>query len=54
MGHPIMFDDSDPLLARLRRICLALPDAAEKISHGRPWQDGWIANAISVALGELL
>lgn len=36
MGHPIMFDDSDPLLARLRQICLALPDAAEKISHGRP------------------
>lgn len=36
MGHPIMFDDTDPLLARLREICLALPDAAEKISHGRP------------------
>lgn len=31
-----MFDADDPLLARLRDICLDLPDAAEKISHGRP------------------
>lgn len=31
-----MFDAEDPLLARLRQVCLALPDAAEKISHGRP------------------
>ena len=30
-----MFDADDALLARLREICLALPDAAEKISHGR-------------------
>ena len=31
-----MFDDDDPVLARLRAMALALPDAAEKISHGRP------------------
>ena len=31
-----MFDDDDPFLARLRRLALALPDAAEKVSHGRP------------------
>lgn len=31
-----MFDDADPLLVRLREICLSFPDAAEKISHGRP------------------
>ena len=31
-----MFDDDDPVLARVRKICLALPEAAEKISHGRP------------------
>ena len=31
-----MFDRDDPLLARVRRIALALPGAAEKISHGRP------------------
>ena len=31
-----MFDDDDPVLARVRRIALALPEAAEKVSHGRP------------------
>lgn len=31
-----MFDESDPVLHRLRALALALPDAAEKISHGRP------------------
>ena len=31
-----MFDGSDPYLARLREICLALPGAEEKVSHGRP------------------
>jgi hypothetical protein len=31
-----MFDDGDPCLARLRDVCLALPGAAEKVSHGRP------------------
>lgn len=36
MPHPIMFEDDDPYLARLRAIAFALPDAAEKISHGRP------------------
>lgn len=36
MGHPIMFDADDPLLERVRSLCLALPGAAEKISHGRP------------------
>ncbi len=36
MAHPLMFDDADPFLARLRRVALTLPDAAEKVSHGRP------------------
>lgn len=31
-----MFDEADPLLGRLRTLALAFPDAAEKISHGRP------------------
>ncbi|WP_426187816.1 MmcQ/YjbR family DNA-binding protein [Microbacterium sp. TWP3-1-2b2] len=35
-AHPIMFEDDDPLLARARAIALALPEAAEKVSHGRP------------------
>lgn len=36
MAHPLMFDDADPHLARVRGLALALPDAAEKISHGHP------------------
>jgi len=35
-AHPIMFEDDDPLLARVRSIALALAEADEKISHGRP------------------
>ncbi len=37
MPHPIMFDEADPLLARVRSLALAFPGAAEKISHGRPF-----------------
>jgi uncharacterized protein YdhG (YjbR/CyaY superfamily) len=36
MAHPARFEDDDPLLARLRAVTLALPGAAEKVSHGRP------------------
>lgn len=36
MAHSLMFDDADPLLARVRTIALELPGAAEKISHGHP------------------
>jgi predicted DNA-binding protein (MmcQ/YjbR family) len=36
MAHPQMFDDDDPFLARVREFALALPDADEKVSHGRP------------------
>lgn len=36
MSHPKMFDDDDPMLARVREIALGLPDTAEKVSHGRP------------------
>lgn len=31
-----MFDETDPRLARVREIALALPEAQERISHGRP------------------
>ncbi|USQ80013.1 MmcQ/YjbR family DNA-binding protein [Ornithinimicrobium faecis] len=34
--HPSKVDDADPHLARVRALCLALPDAAEKRSHGSP------------------
>lgn len=36
MAHPKMFDDDDPMLARVRELALAKPSAAEKVSHGRP------------------
>jgi len=36
MAHPKRFDDDDPVLAKLRDICLALPGADVKVSHGRP------------------
>lgn len=36
VAHPLMFDKDDPMLARVRDIALALPGAAEKISHGHP------------------
>jgi predicted DNA-binding protein (MmcQ/YjbR family) len=31
-----MFDEADPVLARLRGLIRGFPDAAEKISHGHP------------------
>jgi hypothetical protein len=36
MAHPIMFEEADPILVRLREICLGMPGADEKVSHGRP------------------
>ncbi|MFI7008947.1 MmcQ/YjbR family DNA-binding protein [Streptomyces sp. NPDC050145] len=36
MPHPVMFDEDDPYLVRLRRVALAFPDAEEQIAHGRP------------------
>jgi len=36
MAHELMFDERDPMLARVRALALQLPGAQEKISHGRP------------------
>ncbi len=36
MSHPQMFDDHDPVLVRVRAICLRYPEASERVSHGRP------------------
>ena len=36
MSHPQHFDDDDPILATFREICLAMPSADMKVSHGRP------------------
>ncbi|MFD6418315.1 MmcQ/YjbR family DNA-binding protein [Streptomyces sp. NPDC060194] len=36
MTHPVMFEDDDPYLVRLREVALAFPDAVERVAHGRP------------------
>lgn len=36
MAHPVRFDSDDPVFARLSELCLALPGADMKVSHGRP------------------
>lgn len=36
MTHPACYEPDDPYLTQLRAICLALPEAAEKESHGHP------------------
>jgi predicted DNA-binding protein (MmcQ/YjbR family) len=36
MEHPRLFPDDDPLVERVRRICLRYPEAVEKLSWGRP------------------
>ncbi len=36
MGHARLYDESDPVLARLRTIALALPEAREVEAWGRP------------------
>ena len=36
MTHPRMYSDDDPILARVRTLCLSFPGAGEHESHGRP------------------
>lgn len=36
MPHPLMYDDRDPHLVRLREVCATLPASFEKVAHGRP------------------
>lgn len=36
MVHPRMYEDDDPLLARLRVVCLDLPESIELEAWGRP------------------
>ena len=36
MAHPIVYDEEDPILARLRAVALSFPGAAEKVTHGWP------------------
>jgi hypothetical protein len=37
MEHPVMYADDEAGLAEVRRICLALPEAHETLTFGRPW-----------------
>ena len=34
--HDAMYDEDDPLLARVRALARALPHIDQKVSHGRP------------------
>jgi predicted DNA-binding protein (MmcQ/YjbR family) len=34
--HPRLFEEDDPLVERLRGVCLRLPEAVEGLAHGRP------------------
>ncbi|MGV1036267.1 MAG: MmcQ/YjbR family DNA-binding protein [Candidatus Nanopelagicales bacterium] len=36
MAHPRMYDDDDPILNRLRGICLGFPESVEVEAWGRP------------------
>lgn len=36
MAHPLMFDEADPFLDRVRALARTFPAADEKVSHGHP------------------
>lgn len=36
MAHPLMFDEADPFLHRVRELAFGFPAADEKVSHGHP------------------
>lgn len=36
MAHPVMYDEDDPWLGRLRGLCARLPESREVVAHGRP------------------
>jgi predicted DNA-binding protein (MmcQ/YjbR family) len=36
MEHPLVVDPADPLVERVRGICMVFPDAAEVLAWGRP------------------
>ena len=49
MEHPLLFDDGDALVARVRALALALPEAVETLNHGRPsWKAGEKGRAFAV------
>ncbi|MFF9564047.1 MmcQ/YjbR family DNA-binding protein [Leifsonia sp. NPDC014704] len=49
MEHPLLFDEGDALVERIRGICLRLPEAVETMNHGRPsWKAGEKGRAFAV------
>lgn len=49
MEHPLLFDDGDTLVSRIRALALALPEAVETLNHGRPsWKAGEKGRAFAV------
>ena len=49
MEHPLLFDDDDPLVSRVRALALRLPEAVETLNHGRPsWKAGESGRAFAV------
>jgi predicted DNA-binding protein (MmcQ/YjbR family) len=49
MEHPLLFDDGDELVARVRALALALPEAVQTLNHGRPsWKAGEKGRAFAV------
>ena len=49
MEHPLLFKEGDPLVARVRALCLGLPEAVETLNHGRPsWKAGEKGRAFAV------
>ena len=47
--HPLLFDEGDPLVDRVRSLALRLPEAVETVNHGRPsWKAGESGRAFAV------
>ncbi|MEV8213852.1 MmcQ/YjbR family DNA-binding protein [Leifsonia sp. NPDC077715] len=47
--HPLLFEDGDPLVDRIRALALSLPEAVETLNHGRPsWKAGESGRAFAV------
>lgn len=49
MEHPLLFDEGDVLVERIRALSRRLPEAVETLNHGRPsWKAGEKGRAFAV------
>lgn len=49
MEHPLLFEEDDALVKRIRALCLGLPETVETLNHGRPsWKAGEKGRAFAV------